>query len=264
MDYLKQFDEKQLVFIIGIHRSGTTILSHFLGEQAAISGFENTGFPSDEGQYLQTVFPIDVDFGGVGKFAFKKKFAYTEASELVTEANRKSLIEGWCKHWDLSKSILVEKSPPNIIRTRFLQAMFPNAKFITIFRHPIAVSYATQKWAKTSFRQLLKHWTTAHKIYLKDRPKLKQEFCFTYEELVSNPEKILSALSDFIGIDIKYSGEFRNSNKNYFERWHGMKYEFLQGYQRKALIIEFEKAVRKFGYSMLDLNKFAKQEDLFK
>ena len=51
---------------------------------------------------------------------------------------------------DTGKEFLLEKSPPNIIRTRFLQAMFPNSYFINIKRHPIATSLATKKWSKTS------------------------------------------------------------------------------------------------------------------
>ena len=39
----------------------------------------------------------------------------------------------------MSEPVLVEKSPPNLVRTRFLQALFPDARQIVVTRHPIAV-----------------------------------------------------------------------------------------------------------------------------
>ena len=36
--------------------------------------------------------------------------------------------------------MLVEKSPPNIVRMRYLQALFPRASFVMILRHPVVVA----------------------------------------------------------------------------------------------------------------------------
>jgi len=105
----------------------------------------NTGVPEDEGQHLQTVFPNAAFYGGPGEFAFNADSYLDEKSGIISEANRSKLIKEWSKHWDLTKAVLLEKSPPNLIRTRFLQAMFPGAYFITVVRHPVAVAYATQK-----------------------------------------------------------------------------------------------------------------------
>ena len=82
------------------------------------------------------------------------------------------LFDEWSQNWDLSKKFLVEKSPPNIIRTRFLQA--PNASFVTILRDPIAVSFATQKWSKTSIDSLFKHWLVCNQQYQEDSKDVKK------------------------------------------------------------------------------------------
>ena len=42
-------------------------------------------------------------------------------------------------HWNVSASLLVEKSPPDLLRTRFLAAVFSPAWFAVIVRHPLAV-----------------------------------------------------------------------------------------------------------------------------
>ena len=60
-------------------------------------------------------------------FGFAQAMHLTEASPLMTEDNRHRLWREWSKHWDLDRSYLVEKSPPNLIKGRFLQAMFPRS-----------------------------------------------------------------------------------------------------------------------------------------
>lgn len=60
----------KLLFIGGLHRSGTTPLVRMLGTSPNVSIFRNTGAIEDEGQFLQTVFPCDGLLGGPGRFAF--------------------------------------------------------------------------------------------------------------------------------------------------------------------------------------------------
>jgi len=131
------------LFLCGLHRSGTSVLHRCLREHPSISGFENTGVPQDEGQHLQTVFRPAHALGGPGRFGLDPRAHLTEASELVTAANRERIAAEWGRHWDASCSYLMEKSPPNLLRTRFLQAIFPESSFITITRHPIATAFAT-------------------------------------------------------------------------------------------------------------------------
>src|SRR5262245_49725427 len=155
-------DGKRVLLICGLHRSGTSILHRLLREHPATSGFSDTGVFQDEGQHLQSVFPAAYHFGGAGRFAFYPKAHLTESSELVTDANRNKLLREWGAYYDLSKDVLLEKSPPNIIRSRFFQAMFPDSCFVFIVRHPIAVSIATTKWSRTSVAELMFHWRIAH------------------------------------------------------------------------------------------------------
>src|ERR1700693_1221710 len=78
------------VFLGGLHRSGTTLLFRMLREHPAISGFANNQDANewlaaeDEGQYLQSVYPQAIFWGGPGKFAFSPEAHLTEQSELLT------------------------------------------------------------------------------------------------------------------------------------------------------------------------------------
>src|SRR5512132_1622193 len=66
----------------------------------------------------------------------------TETSHLLTPENALKLRQSWERYWDQSKAIRVEKTPGNLLKTRFLQAVFPHSYFIVIRRHPGPVSMA--------------------------------------------------------------------------------------------------------------------------
>ena len=101
-----------------------------------VSGFSNTGVDEDEGQHLQDVMPTGQAFGGPGRFALDPASALTEASPLVSADNARRLADQWSRHWNTSRPVLLEKSPPNIVRMRFLQALFPSASFIMVCGTP--------------------------------------------------------------------------------------------------------------------------------
>ena len=58
----------RLLFVGGLHRSGTTLLADLIAAHPLTSGFANTGVPADEGQHLQDVYPSARAFGGPGRF----------------------------------------------------------------------------------------------------------------------------------------------------------------------------------------------------
>ena len=248
--------DKQFVFICGLHRSGTSALHKLLAAQPAFSGFEDTGFPEDEGQFAQSVFKTDNHYGGPGRFGFNEDARLTEKSVLYKPINRRKLKQEWGQYWDLSKSILVEKSPSNLLRMRFLQAVFPNAKFIIITRHPIAVSYATQKWSKTPTNQLLRHWLAAHRSMQEDLSSIRNYVLLSYEELVSQPTRVLLILSNFLGKDIKYNNELGDYNQKYFDRWHQLAESTTGKWQKRLATAELSKQFTKFGYSLTNLELY--------
>jgi len=76
--------EHRLVFLAGLHRSGTTLLARLLAAHPEISGFSETGVPADEGQHLQGVYPAAREYGGPGRFGFAPESHVTETSPLVS------------------------------------------------------------------------------------------------------------------------------------------------------------------------------------
>jgi hypothetical protein len=251
--------DKQLVFIGGLHRSGTTLINQLLRQHSQISGFHDTGVPADEGQHLQNIYPPDYRQSYPGHYGFNPATHWTENHPLVTRDNAHQLLTQWGRYWDLNKPYLIEKSPLNLLKTRFLQALFPHAKFLIIMRHPIAVAYALRKWNKRdSLESLLAHYFDCYQCFFSDSHYLKSWQLVKYENLVKNPTQTLSQIQDWCGVDqenINVSEIDANLNEKYFEQFLRERRKIsrrLSRFERK--IFSFENQANQYCYSLRNLH----------
>jgi hypothetical protein len=156
---------------------------------------------------------------GPGRFALDPGCHLTESSPLVSRASRERLLEEWGPYWRANAAVRVEKSPPNLIRMRFLQALFPESAFLMVMRHPVAVACATQKWSHTSWTTLIHHWVAAHEIMLADSAHVSRVHVIRYEDRPRSGRNAGSGLEQLALPSQPAGGSLRDDvNRTYFDR----------------------------------------------
>jgi hypothetical protein len=245
--------DHRFVFLAGLHRSGTTLLARLLAAHPEVSGFSDTGVPADEGQHLQPVYPVGKGWGGPGGFGFSPESHLTEESPLATEENGRALLDAWSPYWDLSRPVLLEKSPPNLLKTRFLQKLFPGSSFVVVLRHPIAVSLATAKWRRTRrYQRLVHHWLHCHDLFEADRPHLERVHVIRYEDLVREPDPVLRGVFEFLELEPIAPSEpvEAGADERYFEQWRALKRDPRMRLYLALTALRYERRARRFGYRL--------------
>jgi hypothetical protein len=271
--------ERKYVFVCGLQRSGTSVLGRNVARLEKCTGFKNTGVLMDEGQFLQDIYPIDAEFGGAGRFGFDPRAHRTESSELLTPENVARLRACWHAHWDENETIFVEKTPANLLMTRFLQAVFPNSYFIVMQRHPVPVSMASQRWkvSVSPLYRLFEHWLHCHELFEEDRKYLKHVYELRYEDYVKTPGKYHEEIATFLGTRVpeppkedtlRTVAQWPNPlglrvpehameelteahNKKYLDRWCNLLEKSFFGSYYRYITRKYEPKFAKYGYSLI-------------
>jgi len=224
------------IFVGGLHRSGTTLLARLITRHPLVTGLVNTSVPEDEGQFLQHVYPDDRQMattpgykrGLIYKWGYHPQAHLTERDAALHQGAADSLIADWRPYFGKPEAPnFVEKSPGNIARTRFLQAIFPAARFLGITRNPAVQALAIRKWLPLwmqvglGLEAVVGHWIRVMELFETDEPFLERVKVVRYERLLSSPEAVMGSVWSFLGLPSYSVGEnsVRDENAKYVEYW---------------------------------------------
>jgi hypothetical protein len=173
---------------------------------------------------------------------------------LATPENAQRLWDAWRPYWDSDRSFLVEKSPPNVVMGRFLQALYPSSAFVFIVRHPVTVTLATRKWRRrTPLPKLMANWFTAHELARDDLSFLSRVHVVSYEWLLNDPKSVIAEVVDFLSMpgEIDVSSVDAGSSDRYETQWRELLTAGHRGATKARTL--YSGAASSFGYDLDDL-----------
>jgi hypothetical protein len=190
---------KTWVFLVGCYNSGTTLLAELLGQHPSISALPT------EGHFITDQFVKDYEVGLPRMWVEREDlFRLTENDQGPDPVRLK---KEWGMRLDLSRPVLLEKSPPNTAKTRWLQAHFENAHFIAMVRNGYAVAEGISRKAEPHHRaggwpieMSAYQWKRSNEILQQDARHLKQVLWVKYEDLVSDTIGTLNRIMAFIDV----------------------------------------------------------------
>lgn len=205
------------IFVVGCPRSGTTLLQQMLDAHPVVAIAPETFFMerfwlhrdrygdlADDSNFHQLIEDlIDIpEFAEMGlnpisfrEAVWQSKRDYPVVFRLLLE--QFSELQG--------AKIVGEKTPKHVLHMEALLQFFPSARFIHIVRDPRAVvtSWQHVPWSTGSLTGDVRVWRRyVAKVRYCSPAVASAVFTLHYEQLVSQPEKILHDLCSFL--DLKY------------------------------------------------------------
>ena len=198
-----------LVFVISPPRAGSTLLQRMMGAHAKI-------FTHPEPHLISPIAHLGV-YGNVDKAPYDHINAAEAMRAFIEDLpnGERDYLDALRAYTDtlygrmLSKTdatYFLDKTPANALVLPFLQRVYPDARYVVLTRHPIAVfsSYANSffegDWeAAHAFNPILERYVPAMARCLRERPV--PVLHVVYEELVQDPEAQLERVFAFLGLE---------------------------------------------------------------
>jgi hypothetical protein len=191
-------DARNLLFVVGPLRSGTTLLRLLLDHHPEINMFGEF-----EGAVSQAVGDDWPDLDSYRHFV--------ETDRMMQDLDFKPAYEK--SYPDLVRDLLMQKAIRKSSkyigasvhsRIDLLPLLWPEAKFISLLRDPrdVARSCIGMGWVGNVYEGA-KFWldVEAHRKVLKSRVPVNQILDVRYEDLVTNPAAELTRICDFMGLE---------------------------------------------------------------
>lgn len=180
--------ENKYLFILSPPFCGSTLLNELVSTSPNVS--TNNRLYTREGQRLPGVMEVMYE-------------NWDDTAELDWNFIKRK----WRLHWDVTRPVLLEKSPPNIIRARDIESHFSPAYFIVSNRNPYAFCESLMRSSpQNRVPEVAARFAIRCLEYQKSNIEdLGKVLTTSYEELTNDPagvkEKITKFLPELEGID---------------------------------------------------------------
>jgi hypothetical protein len=182
-------------FIVGCCNSGTSLLHELVARHPDVGSLPR------EGQFLTDQLGVP-KYDGLGRIWALNlaRYRLTDADGSWIDIKRLKRQWGACFN-DVSRPVLIEKSPPNAARTRWLQARFAPAVFIGIVRNGYAVAEGISRRPGRSISEGARQWTRSNEVMLEDWEYLDRKIFVRYEDLVTRPQLVLTRVFEVLSLE---------------------------------------------------------------
>ena len=194
---LPAIDSATPIFIVGMPRSGTTLVEQILASHGSVEA-------TDELPFLNRI-GLELEMGG----GYARALAEFDASDQATYA--KQYLAKVERYRKLNRAFFVDKNPSNFLHIGLIKTLFPNAKIINVVKDALDNAIGLYKMyfaegAEYSFSMqgiiyywqgyltLMHHW---EQLYPGDVMHL------SYEELVRSPEKQITEILEHCGLPVE-------------------------------------------------------------
>lgn len=198
-----------VIFVISPPRAGSTLLQRMMGAHPEI-------FTHPEPHLITPIAHLGVYYN-VDKAPYDHINAAEAAKAFIEDLpnGERDYLDALRCYTDtlygrmLAKSdrtYFLDKTPANALVLPFLQRLYPDAKYVVLTRHPLAVfsSYANSffngDWREAhAFNPILERYVPAMAAFLLARPVPLLQVA--YEDLVEDPEPQLERIFAFLGLE---------------------------------------------------------------
>jgi hypothetical protein len=181
---------------LGCNNSGTTLLSEILATHPLVRTLPK------EGQRLTAAIPNSAAYG-IGRVFSQRLDLFRWTEESGTDCLNR-LRYDWACQFTAGRGYLLEKSPPNTLRSRWLQQHFRPARFVVLVRHPYAVCEGVTRRTRHTIDEAAAHWALSHRILCTDMPLLESCLTIRYEDLCERPAEQLHRLERFLQVSTPF------------------------------------------------------------
>ena len=200
-------DQRKIIFIVGMPRSGTSLVEQILSSHSNVYGGGELNFLSN--------IVVKRILNKFENILFEKIPA---VEDLISECSNEYYKK--IEELDNTEKAFTDKAPLNFKYIGFIKSFFPNSKIINCRRDPLDIIWSNYKnYFPTSlpFTNDLNDLLDYHKIYLDLMQFWKKDFDndiydINYEKLVKNPKTEIESLLKFC--ELKWDDKCLKHEKN--------------------------------------------------